>query len=76
MDIFGEMHPYVFSAGWDRLCMIDENVKIVFSTETYRNLLEVFNSRDYKPAAEPGKILKQRKGQMADVLKKMSEFYK
>jgi len=71
-----ETHPYVFSAGWDRLCMIDENVKIVFSTETYRNLLEVFNSRDYKPAAEPGKILKQRKGQMADVLKKMSEFYK
>jgi membrane-anchored protein YejM (alkaline phosphatase superfamily) len=71
-----ETHPYVFSAGWDRLCMIDENEKIVFSTETYRNLLEVFDSRDYKPAAEPGKILKQKKGQMADVLKKMSEFYK
>jgi hypothetical protein len=71
-----EAHPYVFSAGWDRLCVIDENVKIVFSTETYRNLLEVYNSRDYKPVAEPGKVLKQKKGQMADVLKKMSEFYR
>ena len=71
-----EAHPYVFSAGWDRLCVIDEKVKIVFSTETYRNLLEVYNSGEYTPVAEPGKVLKQKKGQMADVLKKMSEFYR
>jgi membrane-anchored protein YejM (alkaline phosphatase superfamily) len=71
-----EAHPYVFSAGWDRLCVIDEKVKIVFSTETYRNLLEVYTSRDYTPVAEPREILKQKKGQMADVLKKMSEFYR
>jgi membrane-anchored protein YejM (alkaline phosphatase superfamily) len=71
-----EAHPYVFSAGWDKLCVIDENVKIVFSTETFRNLLEVYNSADYKPLPEPAKILKEKKGQMADVLKKMSEFYR
>jgi len=69
-------HPYVFAAGWDRLCLIDENVKIVFGTETYRNLFEVLKSNDYKPVPEPEKILKQKKDQMLDVLTKMSEFYR
>jgi membrane-anchored protein YejM (alkaline phosphatase superfamily) len=69
-------HPYVFAAGWDRLCLIDENVKIVFGTETYRKLFEVLNSNDYKPAPEPERILKQKKDQMHDVLTKMSEFYR
>jgi uncharacterized protein len=69
-------HPYVFAAGWDRLCLIDENVKIVFGTETYRNLFEVLKSNDYKPVPEPERILKQKKDRMLDVLTKMSEFYR
>jgi membrane-anchored protein YejM (alkaline phosphatase superfamily) len=69
-------HPYVLAAGWERLCLIDENVKIVFSTESYRNLFEVLNSNDYKPAPEPERILKQKKDQLLDVLTKMSEFYR
>jgi len=69
-------HPYVFAAGWDRLCLIDENVKIVFGTEAYRNLFEVLNSTDYKTAPEPERILKQKKDQLLDVLTKMSEFYR
>ena len=44
-----EEHSYVFSAGWDRICMVDEDVKIVFSTESYRTLLDVFQSGTYKP---------------------------
>jgi len=71
-----DSHPYVFSAGWDRLCMIDDKVKIVFSTETYRNLMEVHNTNDYKPVPDPGAVLTEKRKQMADVLRKMSEFYR
>ncbi|MDA8169551.1 MAG: sulfatase-like hydrolase/transferase [Nitrospiraceae bacterium] len=69
-------HSYVFSAGWDRLCMIDNDVKVVFGTETYRTIFDVLASSTYKPVKNPGIFLGQKKAEMSDVLKKMSEFYR
>jgi len=71
-----ERHSYVFSAGWDRICIIDEDVKIVSSTETYRNLFEVFRSKDYQPVPNRDQVLKQKKDRFSDVLRKMSDFYR
>ncbi|MEJ2697082.1 MAG: sulfatase-like hydrolase/transferase [Candidatus Sulfobium sp.] len=69
-------HPYVFSAGWDRLCMIDKNVKVVFGTQTYRGTFDVLDSRTYKPEPDADRILKAKKGEISDVLRRMSAFYK
>ncbi len=71
-----EEHPYVFSAGWDRICMIDKDVKIVFSTESYRTLLNVLQAGTYKPFPDPDKMLKEKRNKISDVLRKMSEFYR
>jgi uncharacterized protein len=69
-------HSYVFSAGWDRLCMIDKNVKVVFGTQTYRSLFEVLDSRTYKPEPDSDRVLKAKKAEISDVLTRMSAFYK
>jgi membrane-anchored protein YejM (alkaline phosphatase superfamily) len=71
-----EDHSYVFSAGWDRICMIDKDVKIVFSTESYRTLLDVFRAGTYKPFPDADRILKEKRNKISDVLRKMSEFYR
>jgi membrane-anchored protein YejM (alkaline phosphatase superfamily) len=71
-----EGHSYVFSAGWDRICMIDKDVKIVFSTESYRTLLDVFQAGTYKLCPDPDRILKEKRNKISDVLRKMSEFYR
>jgi membrane-anchored protein YejM (alkaline phosphatase superfamily) len=69
-------HSYVFSAGWDRLCMIDKNVKVVFGTQTYRSLFEVLDAKTYKPEPDYDRILKAKKAEISDVLRRMSAFYK
>jgi membrane-anchored protein YejM (alkaline phosphatase superfamily) len=71
-----EKHSYVFSAGWDRICMIDKDIKIVFSTESYMTYLDVLQAGTYKPFPDPEKILKEKRNKTSDVLRKMSEFYR
>lgn len=71
-----EKHSYVFSAGWDRICMIDEDVKIVFSTESYSTFLDVLQAGTYKPFPDPDRMLKDKRNKISDVFRKMSEFYR
>lgn len=68
--------PYVCSGDWNNVCMIDRQVKIVFSTDAYRNLFEVFSAADYKKVGDPDAVLKQKQSYLVEMLKMMSEFYR
>lgn len=68
--------PYVCSGDWNNVCMIDREVKIVFSTDAYRNLFEVFSAADYKKVGDPDAVLKQKQLYVVEMLKMMSEFYR
>ncbi|MBA4371639.1 MAG: hypothetical protein C0402_02120 [Thermodesulfovibrio sp.] len=68
--------PYVCSGDWGHACMIDRDVKIVFSTDSYRNLFEVFSAADYKKVGDPAAVLKQKRLYIVEMLKMMSEFYR
>ncbi len=68
--------PYVCSGDWNNVCMIDREVKIVFSTDSYRNLFEVFRAADYKKVGDPDAVLKQKRLYVVEILRMMSEFYR
>jgi uncharacterized protein len=70
-------HPYVTSANWDTAALIDEQYKVIFSTELYNaNLFEVHNRKDYAMLGNPKDAMKQEKQHLLDNVLKMSEFYK
>lgn len=70
-------HDYVSSANWDTAAMIDDQVKIVYSTELYNiDKFEVRNKRDYALVSNNKEVIKQRKPYLLDAVRKMTEFYK
>jgi membrane-anchored protein YejM (alkaline phosphatase superfamily) len=70
-------HDYVSSANWDTASMIDNKVKIVYSTELYNiDCFEVRNKHDYTLVSDNKEIIKQKKPYLFDVLRSMTEFYK
>jgi hypothetical protein len=70
-------HDYVSSANWDTASMIDNKVKIVYSTELYNiDCFEVRNKHDYTLVSDNKEIIRQKKPYLFDVLRSMTEFYK
>ena len=70
-------HPYITAANWDTAAIIDNELKIVYSTELYNiGSFKVHKKSDYALIQDPGQLLKEKNGLLLDVLVKMSEFYK
>jgi membrane-anchored protein YejM (alkaline phosphatase superfamily) len=71
------MRSYVSAASWDRAAIIEDEVKIIFSTELYNmGMFEVRRSKDYDLVENQKKILKRKKIYLVDMMEKMSEYYK
>ena len=69
-------HEYINVANWDNAAVVDNELKIVYSTELYNiGRFEVHRKADYSLIDNAGQLLRQKKGFLLDVLKKMSEFY-
>jgi len=70
-------HDYVSSANWDAAAMIDDQVKIVYSTELYNiDRFEVRNKEDNALVSDNKAIIRQKKPYLFDALHRMTEFYK
>jgi len=70
-------HDYVSSANWDTAAMIDDQVKIVYSTELYNiDKFEVRNKKDYALVPNARETVRQKKKALMDTFRQMSEFYK
>ena len=70
-------HDYVSSANWDTAAMIDDQVKIVYSTELYNiDKFEVRNKGDYVIVPNTREMVRQKKGHLAETFRSMSEFYR
>jgi len=70
-------HSYVSVANWDTAALIDNEYKIVFSTELYNlTSFETRKKADYSLVADSKNVLKQRKPILLDATLKMSEFYR
>ncbi len=70
-------HDYVSSANWDTASMIDDKVKIIYSTELYNiDCFEVRNKLDYALVSDNKEIIRQKKPYLFDALRRMTEFYK
>ena len=69
-------HEYINVANWDNAALVDNDFKIVYSTELYNmGKFEVHRKADYALIDNAGQLLKQKKRFLLDVLQKMSEFY-
>lgn len=74
--IGNDSHEYINVANWDNAALVDNDLKIVYSTEMYNmGKFEVHRKADYSLIDNAGQLLRQKKGFLLDVLKKMSEFY-
>lgn len=70
-------HDYVSSANWDTASMIDNQVKIIYSTELYNiDHFEVRNKQDYTLVSNNKDIVRQKKPYLLDSFRRMTEFYK
>ena len=70
-------HSYISVANWDTAALIDNEYKIVFSTELYNlTSFETRKKTDYSIVAESKNVLKQRKPMLLDATLKMAEFYR
>ncbi len=70
-------HPYVTTANWDTSAIIDDEFKIIFSTEMYNmRSLEVRRKNDYRLAENQRDVIKQKKHILRDTSLRMSEFYR
>jgi membrane-anchored protein YejM (alkaline phosphatase superfamily) len=78
ISIFADRsHKYVSATSWDKAAIIDNDHKIVFSTELYNlGSLEVRNAEDYALVDNYKDVIKQKKRLMLDVTVRMSEFYR
>lgn len=70
-------HTYVDAANWDTAAIIDNEHKIIFSTELYNiSSFEIRSKNDYQLVKNTREIIKQKKNLLLDVVFKMSEFYR
>lgn len=72
-----EKHDYVSAANWDTAAVIDEDVAIVYSTETYNlDLFEVRSRKDYAEVGNAKDVIRQKKTHLSDTFRRMTEFYR
>ena len=70
-------HTYITSSNWDASAIIDDEYKIIFSTEMYNiRSLEVRRKNDYSLAGNQKDVIKQKKNILLGTALKMSEFYR
>lgn len=70
-------HTYIISANWDTSAIIDDEYKIIFSTEMYNiRSFEVRRTNDYSLIGNQKDVIKQKKNILLGTALKMSEFYK
>ena len=68
---------FVTCANWDTSAIIDDECKTVFSTEMYKmRSFEVRRKSDYSLVENQREALKQRKKQLLDTSRRMSDFYR
>lgn len=70
-----ERHNYVTAANWDTSAIIDDEHKVVFSTEMYNlRLFEVRRRADYSIVENQRDVIRQKKGLLLDTACRISEF--
>ena len=70
-------HTYITSSNWDSSAIIDDEYKIIFSTEMYNiGSLEVRRKNDYSLVGNQKDVIKQKKNILLGTALKMSEFYR
>lgn len=68
---------YITSSNWDTSAIIDDEYKIIFSTEMYNmRSFEVRRKNDYSLVKNQKDVLKEKKNTLIDVALQMSEFYR
>jgi len=68
---------HILTSNWDTSAIIDNEYKIVFSTESYKVSSFEIRTRDgYKEVQDQNQILHQRIGLLKTTLQQLSEFYK
>lgn len=72
-----QRHSYVTAANWDTSAIIDDDYKIVFSTEMYAlRAFEVRGKSNYHLLADQKNVLKQKKSILFRKALEMGEFYR
>jgi len=72
-----EKRPYIIIANWDTAAIIDNDYRIIFSTESHRlGLFEIRSRQGYEPVKVDSKILKEKLPLLKTALQKLSEFYR
>ncbi len=70
-------HTYITSSNWDASAIIDDEYKIIFSTEMYNiRSFEVRRKNDYSLVGNQKDVIKQKKNILLGTALKMSEFYR
>ena len=70
-------HTYITSSNWDSSAIIDDEYKIIFSTEMYNiRSFEVRRKNDYSLVGNQKDVIKQKKNILLGTALKMSEFYR
>ena len=70
-------HAYITVANRDNAAIIDDDVRIIYSTELYNiGSFEVRRKTDYTRVDDDRQLLRQKNSLLLDVLRRMSEFYK
>ncbi|MFN3739284.1 MAG: sulfatase-like hydrolase/transferase, partial [Thermodesulfovibrionales bacterium] len=68
--------PYVITANWDTAALIDNEYRIIFSTESHRNIFEIRTRDGYGLIKDQERIIKKKLTLLRTGLQKLSEFYR
>jgi membrane-anchored protein YejM (alkaline phosphatase superfamily) len=68
--------PFIITANWDTAAFIDNEYRVIFSTESYRGTFEVRTKDGYTLVSDTDRILKEKVSLLRTGLKELSEFYK
>ncbi|UCD85133.1 MAG: sulfatase-like hydrolase/transferase [Deltaproteobacteria bacterium] len=69
-------HDYVVSCGWDSCAIIDQEVRIVFSTESYNVTFGEVRDSNYNELSGAKSLLNQRRDILINVCSQLQEFMK
>ncbi len=71
------LHTHITSSNWDSSAIIDDEYKIIFSTEMYNlRSFEVRRKNDYSLIGNQKDVIKQKSKILLDTALRMSEFYR
>lgn len=72
-----EVMPYIIIANWDSAAILDNDYRIIFSTESQRlGLFEIRTRKGYEPLKAGRTVLKEKLSLLRTALQKLSEFYR